>query len=188
MAYPDTVTQRAIELYEQGHSAGAIVKALQLEFPSIDVPDERTVRRWYKDQRTDTVDISKSQAINTKHKEEHFNQLAEIVRVLLSQGVDMISDTEFADQYEIVEEDYTTKTSTHHQLIGTLEGNLDLACQKFSPWEVFECLMAHIKTEHPALEDLYGYVNEHPLEYINIMRTLAQRKTFKGTCPVCKDL
>jgi hypothetical protein len=187
MAYPDAVTKRANELYEQGYSAGAIIKALQKEFPSIDVPNERTVRRWRKAQKNDIDDILLNQPIYAKRVEEHFDHLAEIIRFLLAQDVDKISDTEIADQYEIIEEDYTTKAFTHHQLIGTLEGNIDLACQKYSPWEVFLCLLPHISAEYSDFKDIYGYIKNKPLEYINILRTLAQRKTFRGTCPVCKE-
>ena len=125
--------------------------------------------------------------IIVQNKKEHFEHLAEIAILLLDGGLDKISNIQIAGQYEILEERYTAKTLTSDQLIAALEENLSHAYQKYVDWQVDGQLFAHIEAEYPDLKNVWTYIDEHPFEYIEILRTLAQRKTFKGTCPVCKD-
>jgi len=121
-------------------------------------------------------------------REEHFAHLAEIATMLLADGLDKISDTELADRYEITDEDNTIRTFTHHHLVRILESNFESACEKYSPWDIFLCLAMHISAEYPDFKDPLGYIKNRPLEYIEILRTLSKRKTFKGGCPACSDL
>ena len=77
---------------------------------------------------------------------------------------------------------------TRHQLCGSLVANFDIACRKFSPFDV-DCLISHIEAEYPEIEsdNLSTIMRDNPFELIEILGILARRKTFKGTCPVCKD-
>jgi hypothetical protein len=155
----------------------------------------RTDRRFVRDRRRELTAAQevlknigqKVDQVTEQNKKQHFEHLAEIAELLLDGGLGKINDTQPADKYEIVHEDYVIETLTRDQLIGTLEGNIDIACQRYGAWQVFGCLMTHLEAEYPIFQDVYGFINEHPLEYIEMLRTLAQRKTFKGTCPVCKD-
>jgi len=122
----------------------------------------------------------------SKRREEHFEHLAEVAKVLLSNGLDRMDDIKIGNKYGIVHEGYELEELTQDELAGRLEGNLDVVCQRYGTWDVFNCLMAHVETEYPACQDLYGFVEKNPHEFISIIRTLTQRKNFKGTCPVCE--
>jgi len=162
MAYPDTVTKRAIELYEEGYSAGAIIKTLQMEFPRVDIPNERTVRRWCKTRKGDPT-IASPDKVASKRMEEHFAHLAEIADLLLDGGLDKITESQEPDNYQIVEEGYSIKVFSKDELIGTLEGNLDVASQKYNSWEVFDCLMEHLEVEYPAYKTFMASSTNIPL-------------------------
>jgi hypothetical protein len=41
--------------------------------------------------------------------------------------------------------------------------------------------------EYLSGNGLFAFIEARPIEVINIIRTLAARRTFKGTCPMCKD-
>ncbi|MFC1995929.1 hypothetical protein ACFLVM_03560 [Chloroflexota bacterium] len=122
-----------------------------------------------------------------KKRDEHFVYLAEIANLLLDGGLDRISNIQNAGQFEIIEEGYTIRTLSRDQLIATLEENLVKTYQQYADWQVDGQLFAHIKAEYHSFSDVYGYINRNPIEVVDILRTLAQRKTFKGTCPVCED-
>jgi len=128
-----------------------------------------------------------SDSIAIQKRKEHFEHLAEIATVLLANGMDKINDTENADRYEVIDEDNTIRTFTHHHLMRILDSNFDLACQKYSEWEVFLCLMPHISAEYHDFKDPLSYIKYKPLRYIEIIKTLANRKTFIGSCPACNE-
>ena len=44
--------------------------------------------------------------------------------------------------------------------------------------------MAHFEAEYG---DFYELLRQSPGKLVNAIRVLAQRKTFKGTCPVCEE-
>ena len=70
-----------------------------------------------------------------------------------------------------------------------LEENLSHAYQTYADWQIDDTLYPHIKAEYPddfeKFENLYDYINEHPIEFVEKIRILAQRKTFKGKCSTC---
>lgn len=125
----------------------------------------------------------------TQHKtQEHFDHLADIAAALLADELDKIIDTEISDRYEIPEEGGTIRAFTHRQVIRTLESNFDAACEKYSAWELFLCLAVHVSAEYPDFKSPQEFIKNKPLEFIEIMRTLANRKTFQGICPACNEL
>lgn len=166
-------------LYEQG----------QIMFPY------RTDKRFVREHRRE---LQVAKEVLSRHFEkdgkevktqwEHFNQLAEIATVLISDGPDKIDTSHLAEKYDISTYTQGWQEVTHNELIGILEGNIDIACQKYGAWQVFNCLMNHVEAEYPAFTDVYGFIYDFPLQYIDIMRILSQRKTFKGICLVCKEL
>lgn len=191
MSYPDKARQRAIQLREEGYSAGAILKVLQQEFPVMDVPCERTIRRWYKEEESQSGNKETATTI-VKLKEEHFGQLTDIVNLLLEDDVGKVLT--IPGEIDTPETTYTIVSDvsglieiTHSELIGRIEGNIDCVCQRYSTWHMWDCFATHLKAEYPESEDFYEFLYTRTSELINALRTLAQRKTFKGTCDVCKE-
>lgn len=186
--YPEEIKRKAWELLQK-RSAASTLKELDKLFPDQHMPDERTLRRWrhIDPELLGIQPEAASDEISARRKEQHFDYIAEIARLLLDGGLDKITDTVPAKEYTIWQEDYTLETLTHDKLIVMLEGNLDIAVQRYGQWQVFDCLMAHAEAEYPENLDLYNLLTERPLEYIAILRTLALKKIFKGTCPICED-
>jgi transcriptional regulator with XRE-family HTH domain len=127
------------------------------------------------------------QHVNLKRLEEHFTRLSKMIDTILDGGLDRISNSSLTGQHEILEAGYSVRTLSQDQLIAILEENLHNAYQQYSDSQVDCQLFAHIAVEYPKFKDIYGFINENPLEVVDILRTLAQMKTFKDTCPVCKD-
>ncbi len=168
MAYSEDLIQRAIEL-SPGRSAGEVLKALKREFPDDNLPDERTIRRW---RRT-----SESHFVTTK---EHQVQLADIVDMLLAD----IPDSVIHESNDIVE-------LSKDNIVGILEYNSDSICSKYTDWFFYSCFFIHIVNDFPKdkrARNYWEFVHQQPYQIIEVLRMLAERKTFKGTCPVCKDL
>ena len=181
--YPEVVKRRAKELAPMCRSASNIIDALLKEFANDEVPmNERTIRRWLKEQNLRYL----------KNIEEHFAQLTDIANLLLEDDVDKVltiaaeADTS-ERRYQIVSEDSGFTELTHSQLVGRIEGNIDYVCQHYGTWHMWDCFAAHLEAEYPESKDFYKYLNTQTGTLINALRTMAERKTFKGTCPVCKD-
>lgn len=183
MGYPKKVKQRAIELSAVCGSAANVLKALTKEFPPDQVPfDERTIRRWFQGRNIRYL----------KNIDEHFAQLTDIANLLLEDDVGkvlivpgIVDDPE--GTYTVVSDISGITELTYSQLIRRIEGNIDYVCQRYSTWHMWDCFAAHLTAEYPESEDFYEFLYTRTSELINALRTLAERKTFKGTCPVCED-
>lgn len=181
--YPEVVRRRAKELAPMCRSASNIISALLEEFASDEVPlNERTIRRWLREQNLRCLSSI----------EEHVAQLTDIANLLLEDDIGRVltiaseADTP-AQIYQIVSEESGFAELTHSQLVGRIEGNIDYVCQHYSTWHMWDCFASHLEAEYPESKDFHKYLNTQTSILINALRTMAERKTFKGTCPVCED-
>ncbi|MFC1860865.1 hypothetical protein ACFLYL_01110 [Chloroflexota bacterium] len=185
MAYSKQVKQRAIELSKICSSAAQVLTALAREFDADQIPmDERTVRRWLKGQ-----DVS-----YLKNMEEHDAMMTDIANILLEQDLSQVHTILNRPDmpnctYLVVGHNLPPGTEiTHRQLLGRIEGNLTHACHSYSTWHVLKCFFAHFESEWPeSKEDLWGFMETNTSAYVDALRIMSERKTFKGTCPVFKD-
>jgi len=181
--YPEVVKKRAKELAPMCRSASNIIDALLQEFDNDEVPmNERTIRRWLKEQNLRYL----------KNIEEHFAQLTDIANLLLDGDIGKVltiaAEVDSPERiYQVVKEDSGLTERTHSQLVGTIEGNIDYVCQCYSTWHMWDCFAAHLEAEYPESKDFHKYLNTQTSTLMNALRTLAARKTFKGTCPVCEE-
>lgn len=184
MSYSKQVKQRAIELSKICSSAANVLKALEKEFPTDQIPtDERTIRRWFQ----------KENICYLTNVPEHFAQLADIVNLILANDVGKIlivtGEADTPERiYDIVSEDSGFTEITHRKLTGRIECNIDYVCQHYSTWHMWDCFAAHLEAEYPESRDFYKFISTHTSILINALRTMAERKAFKGTCPVCQSL
>jgi hypothetical protein len=81
-----------------------------------------------------------------------------------------------------VDEQYTQK-----QLVDQLGNNYDRTCREFGKTDVKEFFIPHLMAENPKIKDIISGIKDSSLELIGTLNLLSQRKTFKGTCPICKD-
>lgn len=80
---------------------------------------------------------------------------------------------------------------TKQEISVQLDTNEETASFKHGPTRMSHFkthLEQEVKSEYPELSDNnYSTIwAEHPYELIDTLRILAERKTFRGTCPVCK--
>ena len=126
-------------------------------------------------------------------RKEHFDELAEIAELLLEDGLDRIKEIEsdfspHNDRYAIVTENNEPEEITRDELGYSLEGNMDVARTLYGPelWGGFE---RHMKSESAEVKakGLTGLASADPLQLVELLKMVAQRRAFHGTCPVCKD-
>jgi len=78
---------------------------------------------------------------------------------------------------------------TKEQLASRLDSNIASVLKK-KDWFFRNCFIPHLKSELPQelkTKLFFKVVEEQPYELIEILRMLAAKRTFKGTCPVCED-
>ncbi|MFC1932437.1 hypothetical protein ACFLXU_02240 [Chloroflexota bacterium] len=89
--------------------------------------------------------------------------------------------------YDVVSDSSDIIEFTHNQLVGKIEGNIDYVVGRYSIWHMMDCFAAHLEAEYPESEDFYTFLYTQTSTLINALRSMTERKTFKGTCRVCKD-
>jgi excisionase family DNA binding protein len=130
-----------------------------------------------------------------KRMEQHFDHLADITKALLSGNLDNVTvkSTKTGDQFDIFEyilwEGGAGQSITRKQLSDMLERNIESLSEQPDGAYDLTCFISHLAAEYPDVisKGLDSTVEENPYELIDILRLLVKRKTFKGTCPVCKD-
>lgn len=195
MAYPEYLVQRVIEL-GPGRSAGRILKVLEKEFPKEYLPDERTIRRWLKDKPAAFVsNEQKTPSSVLGNWGEHNAKLAGVADRLLANDLKRVMkwvEPPGDIEYHLFDESesYLQEQLTEDELSGQFEQNIELAYQDYTEWFFKECFLPHLHAEwSEELKDkgFYIVMYEQPYLLIETLRLLAERKTFKGTCPVCED-
>jgi len=184
MAHSEEIKKRAIELAPKCGSAAQVLEALGKEFPDDDLPvDEQTIHQWVEDQNVSYI----------KNIEEHWTQLKDMANLLLQNDVGRVLLTlRKSDNperiYDVVSDDPDITELTHAQLTGRIEANIEYVCRHYSTWHMWECFAAHLEAEYPDSKDFNRYLYTQTSFLINALIMTAARKTFKSTCPVCKNL
>jgi len=183
VALPKQVKQRAIEL-SRLHSPAKVIEALLEEFPAQDIPlNEKTIRRWNKDENKQHIESRK----------KHFEHLLSMVNFLLGNDVGKVfgnpseGDIPEVDDYTIISEASDFERIPHSRLVERIENNIEDICKTYSVYDFWDCFVPHLLDEVPSRQGFERLYNNHTIDFINTLRMLTQRKTFKGTCPVCED-
>jgi len=188
MLFGENYKQRALELYKE-NTAQAVFKILIKEYPDKLHPTERTLGRWKKTRKEQRIVCEDQAAIISEV--EHRAHMTEIAEMLLDNDIGkviIVGDGEQPESiYSIVSPESDYYEIKHNELVGRIEHKIDCVCRAYSPWHMFNCFAEHLMAEFPPAQDYYELLNKHPGKLINALRTMAERKTFKGTCPVCKD-
>ncbi len=206
MAYPEHIKKRAMELSDEGRSAGKVLKALKREFErEPDLPDERTIRRWLKNKPAVFVSSEqKTSSSVTENWRDHYGQLTDVANGLLANGLKHVLEGPIRrssdDRNESYQVDYILDSRsgvgdpevlTKEQLSDRLELNRRSVVAKHTRWFVYVCLIPHLEAELPDEVKAEGFwvgiIDEKPYELICALRVLAAKGIFKGTCPACKD-
>ncbi|MFC1911710.1 hypothetical protein ACFLXG_00930 [Chloroflexota bacterium] len=181
--YSPAVKKRAREIAPMCRSATNVLEALSREFSADQIPiDERTIRRWFKEQK-----VRYQKGIR-----EHHSQMTDIARLLLDHDVGKVITMEGESDeanyvYGVVNDTDGYTEISNSQLVGRIEGNIDCVVMLYSHWHMWDCFAAHLEAEYPESKDFYGFLNTKTSTLINALKVMVERKTFKGTCPVCKE-
>ena len=135
--------------------------------------------------------------VTVKQTAAHFADLASIAKALLANRLDSIScpgwTTKRSHQVKYLLPSETDASVydeiTKEQLTSRLNSNM-AAILKEKDWFFRHCFIPHLKSElseELKTKPFYRIIEEQPYELIEILRVLAARGIFKGTCPVCKD-
>jgi hypothetical protein len=171
----------------------------QLEFPL------RTDKRFFKDRRKEfesckaiLIDQVKKQVdpVTVKARQEHFEFLTNVVNTVLNglNNVWEIYASEDKDHkhpiYAIMSFQQNCEPNDEmslYELRQQIKDNLASAYEKFGHSQVTEYFLPHLLAENPKaeLKILDSMTGDDILGIIETLKLLAQRKTFKGTCPAC---
>jgi hypothetical protein len=124
--------------------------------------------------------------VAAKRREEHFNHLAEIVD---SMAPDKTTVIEVAGSGCVITESNGKRLKlTHEQLASSIKGFLEEAAKQYGHTDVYEYLLPHLEAEAAETEgkELNSFIKENPLEFYKTLRFLADKRIFKGECPVCR--
>lgn len=206
MAYLEHIRKRAMELSNEGRSAGKVLEVLEREFKEErNLPDERTIRRWL--QNKPAVFVSSEQKTSssvTENWRDHYRQLTDIANGFLVNGLKHVLQGPIRGSSDGQTESYQVhyildnrsdvgdpEKLTKEQLSDRLELNRRSVVAKHTRWFVYVCFLPHLEAELPDEVKAEGFwvgiIEEKPYELICALRVLAARGIFKGTCPVCKD-
>ena len=181
------------EMIAKGYDDNAILheycrelKSGQLMFPLRE--DKRFIRerRMEFEAASDVLKRDLKREVYRDPKEEHFARMAEIAASLLKNGLDTVARD---SQGGLSMGRGMGVIMIYDELTEALEGNFKSACFEFSEYDVNTSFISHLEAEVPDIktQGLREYLEGHPYEMIETLRLLCRRKTFKGTCRVCKD-
>jgi hypothetical protein len=135
--------------------------------------------------------------IIVKARQEHFEYLAGISNTLLSGGLHDLTviytpeDTDCKHPlYAVLQHQPSVEpveSWTQDELSRRLKENLALAHDRFGESQVNSYYLSHLKAEIPDFKNLNTVIDDAPISYIETLKVLSNRRTFKGTCPVCQD-
>jgi hypothetical protein len=160
--------------------------------------DKRTIERWISQGRTLTYkkEIKRiEEPLILEAKRRHFNQLAEIISILLSNDLHKVypnininkEDLPHRDKYMVGAGEGSYGILDDSILSEKLQANLQNARQVHN--FTTNCLESHINAEIGEVEPrgAYSLILSNPYRLIEILRLRNYIKMFEGTCPVCKD-
>lgn len=135
--------------------------------------------------------IIQRSTIATKRLEEHFDRLANMVNILLENGLEAITKNDpSVSAFPYTLWSGQSGMAIPHELLSSyLQKNIDQLFLEYIDSDL-QNFMCHLEAEYTEIKSkgLRKVVAENPYELIEILRVLVRRGTFnKGTCPVCED-
>lgn len=121
----------------------------------------------------------------SKYMEKHFGYLVEIITVLLDYGLDTVyikTDQNGNNVYVRQNQEISGQ-----EFMEIFSHNLERAMKRFGESGVSN-LALHVMSEYPEIDFLerdFSKVNHFAL--IEALKTLSQKRRFKGKCPDCPD-
>ena len=162
---------------EHGYNAKKIHSILKKEFPGEEA-SEKSVGRWLDKYKKD------KQFIIDKHN--HYSDIAHYASLIVSEIGVVIKSPKLPDRtYMIVG---TGENVTDAQLGEIIDKTECAVSDKYNLYlrSDFE---SHLEHESPELKahGLWRALADNPVDTIRILTELSTKKSFRGTCDICKD-
>ncbi len=183
MAYSEEYKKRALEL-GAARPVSEVLEALAREFPDTAPPGEATLRRWLAAGGRSPGGQSGAASPSLK---QHLARLAKINKVLLGDDIDtavIIGDGHPDDVYGVVSKEFGYYEVTYRQLVNKIAANIEKARKTYGA--EFDGFVSHLMAEYPPGEDFNALVQFKPGKLIKTLKEMAERKTFKGSCQLCR--
>ena len=189
MGFSDKYKKRTLELHKELGALENVYRRLEVEFPDTRTPDEKTIWRWRQSSPAHIhIEQNITNPITLNSIKKHYRDLTTIAKKLLENELDLIMPMEISgescwgierdkDKYEIFEAEWATKLLFY---------NLENIREQYRPLDMIERFDEHFKNDSPSRKGLTDLMTHQPFELINLLKMLAQRGTFKGTCKICK--
>lgn len=153
--------------------------------------------RYLVEQSSDEPVSPQIEPVGVRQRAEHFAELSSIAKSLLVNGLDNVSSPSWTTnqsrqvKYLLPNQNAASGYDeiTEEQLASRLDSNM-AAIIKDKDWFFRHCFIPHLKSELPealGTKLFFKVVEEQPYELIEILRMLAAKRTFRGTCRVCED-
>ena len=169
----------------------------QLKFP------HRVDDRFIKDRRKELQAASevleehvkkKADPVISKRREEHFERLAKVADALLDNNLHKVvpnieggvGEPQYLIEVDWISSGYPLEKS---QLTTILHENIGKVYNLFEPMYFHKNFLPHLMAEIPMIniKGIWDFIEEQPYELIENLKILVERRTFKGTCPICED-
>ena len=138
----------------------------------------------------------------SKRKGEHFQQLSDIARLIIEEFATVRenpSQTDASDKFVLkiihqwdnyspdewpIEQQILSVTELNERFLDTLKTRIG----RYFGHASFEYLVSHLEAEYPLMKskNIYELAKENSFELIELITLLSRRKTFRGTCEICK--
>jgi hypothetical protein len=123
--------------------------------------------------------------ILVKRREEHFDHLADILKSIIPEKNTTIEAV--GSGYIITEVNGKQSKLTKEQLAYSVKVFLQDATKQYGHADVYEYLLPHLEAEVVEGKELNAFMIENPLKFYKTLRFLADKRIFKGKCPMCGD-
>lgn len=125
---------------------------------------------------------------NVLKKKEHCEDLARIATQILGGlgHIHPVGKNHYKCYGSEKQFEFNKKILTRSELIDWLQTNMIATHNQNET--LFNSFLTHLKAENREYENLYQYLVKSPEELLRLLQTLELRKTFKGTCEVCRGL
>jgi len=123
--------------------------------------------------------------IVVQSKQKHYEELTELAHALLEDGLDNMEQDR--DKLTLIE-DHGQREITESELNAILIANKDIAIRKYTTNRM-ENLVTHLvaENEEMGIRGFDNYLAENPIDLIELLSLLCQKRTFKGKCRVCDE-
>jgi hypothetical protein len=129
----------------------------------------------------------------TARRKEHWDSLADIAKALY-ENIDFITERQSKGdkwdifQYSVYGRSGVGQGVNKEKLVSIIKYPIDMMITSPGASEI-GYFLSHLETEIPEVKSkgIWKAIEENPVEFFDTIKLLADKRTFRGTCAICKD-